>query len=69
MWEHPNWSGAPGGSGRRRTVLEPAFKSVRRGLEDRRNNVLHIKMGAFPCHMLVREGCLIFRGFGKSGIG
>lgn len=26
-------------------------------------------MGAFPCHMLVREGCFIFRGFGRSGIG
>lgn len=25
--------------------------------------------GAFPCHMLVREGSFIFRGFGRSGIG
>lgn len=25
--------------------------------------------GALPCQMLVREGCFIFRGFGRSGIG
>lgn len=46
-------------------MLESAYKRVRRGLEDRRNGILHVKTGAFPCHMLVREGALFLEGLGE----
>lgn len=48
-----------------------SIQECEEGLEDRRNEQCPPRKdkGAFPCHMLVREGCFIFRGFGRSGIG
>lgn len=51
-------------------MLESAFKSVRKGLEDRRSSILHVKTGGlFPATCLCGRGALFLESLGKVVLG